>query len=83
MWAKNSDHPAKTTRTDEEWKKRLPPEQYRVTWQHGTERAFSNPLNDEKRGGMFQCGCCGAPLFAPIPNSIRALAGRVFGRRAQ
>jgi hypothetical protein len=46
-------------------------EQYYVTRQHGTERAFSNPLAGEKRDGMFRCVCCGAP--------IPALAGQVFG----
>src|SRR5216684_3905876 len=49
---------------DEEWKGQLTPEQYHVTRQHGTERAFSNPLNNEKRKGMFNCVCCGAPLFS-------------------
>jgi peptide-methionine (R)-S-oxide reductase len=60
----HSDRAGKLTRSDEEWKKALTPEQYRVAWQQGTERAFSNPLNHEKRAGMFKCVCCGAPLFA-------------------
>jgi peptide-methionine (R)-S-oxide reductase len=60
----HSDRSGKVTKTDEEWKKELTPEQYRVTRQHGTERAFSNPLNHEKRAGTFKCVCCGAPLFA-------------------
>jgi peptide methionine sulfoxide reductase MsrB len=60
----HSDRAGKLTRSDEEWKKALTLEQYRVTRQHGTERAFSNPLNHEKRAGMFKCVCCGAPLFA-------------------
>ncbi len=59
----NPDQRAKVTKTDEEWRKQLTPEQYHVTRQHGTERAFSNPLNNEKRAGMFNCVCCGAPLF--------------------
>jgi peptide-methionine (R)-S-oxide reductase len=59
-----SDHPAKITKSDEEWKRQLSPEQYHVTREHGTERAFSNPLNGEKREGMFSCVCCGAPLFS-------------------
>ena len=54
----------KITKTDEEWRKLLTPEEYRVTRQHGTEPAFSHPLNREKRDGMFKCICCGAPLFA-------------------
>ena len=54
----------RVSKTDAEWKQQLTPEQYYVTRQHGTERAFSNPLNGEKREGMFNCVCCGAPLFS-------------------
>ena len=54
----------KVVKSDAEWQKQLTPEQYRVTRQHGTERAFSNPLNNEKRQGMFTCVCCGAELFS-------------------
>jgi peptide-methionine (R)-S-oxide reductase len=60
----SSDKAARVTKTDEEWRKQLTPEQYNVTRQHGTERAFSNPLNNEKRRGMFNCVCCDAPLFS-------------------
>jgi peptide-methionine (R)-S-oxide reductase len=60
----SSDRRAKVTKTDDKWRKALTPEQYRVTRQHGTERAFSNPLNNEKRAGMFNCVCCGTPLFS-------------------
>ena len=51
-------------KTDADWKKSLSPEAYRVTREHGTERAFTSPLNDEKRDGMFSCICCGKDLFA-------------------
>jgi peptide-methionine (R)-S-oxide reductase len=51
-------------KTDEDWRRELTPEQFHVTRQHGTERAFTSPLNGEKRDGMFTCVCCGAPLFA-------------------
>jgi peptide-methionine (R)-S-oxide reductase len=50
-------------KTDEEWKMTLTPEQYHVLREEGTERAFSSPLNDEKRAGTFVCAGCGAPLF--------------------
>ena len=60
----SSDPGARLTKTDDEWRKTLTPEQYHVTRQHGTERAFSNPLNNEKRSGVFNCVCCGAPLFS-------------------
>lgn len=46
-----------------EWRDKLTPEQFHVTREHGTERAFSHPLNDEKRQGVYNCVCCGAPLF--------------------
>lgn len=51
-------------RTDAEWRQMLSPEAYRVARKHGTERAFTSPLNEEKRAGMFTCVCCGAELFA-------------------
>ena len=50
-------------KTDEEWRKTLTPEQYRLLRQHGTEPAGSNPLNHEKRAGMFVCAGCGEPLY--------------------
>jgi peptide-methionine (R)-S-oxide reductase len=53
----------KVNKTDAEWREQLTPEQYRVARKHGTERAFTSPLNDEKRAGMFNCVGCGAPLF--------------------
>ena len=51
-------------KSDSEWRAQLSPEAYHVTRKHGTERAFSNPLNEEKRAGTFKCVCCGAPLFS-------------------
>jgi peptide-methionine (R)-S-oxide reductase len=54
----------KITKTDAEWKSQLSPEAFRVTREHGTERAFTSALNDEKRAGEFACTCCGKPLFA-------------------
>jgi peptide-methionine (R)-S-oxide reductase len=60
----SSEHPRKVTRNNAEWRRTLTPEQYHVTREHGTERAFSNPLNDEKRSGVFGCVGCGAPLFS-------------------
>jgi peptide-methionine (R)-S-oxide reductase len=52
-----------TTKTKAEWQAVLSPESYRVAREHGTERAFTSPLNDEKRKGMFTCICCGKDLF--------------------
>ena len=50
-------------RTEEEWRRTLTPEQFRVLREHGTERAGTSPLNHEKRAGTFRCGGCGQPLF--------------------
>ncbi|MBV6657930.1 MAG: peptide-methionine (R)-S-oxide reductase MsrB [Devosiaceae bacterium] len=49
--------------SEADWKARLSPETFKVTRKHGTERAFTSPLNDEKRAGTFACVCCGQPLF--------------------
>lgn len=54
----------KVVKTDAEWRAQLTAEQYSVAREHGTERAFSGPLNDEKRDGRYDCVCCGQPLFA-------------------
>jgi peptide-methionine (R)-S-oxide reductase len=51
-------------KTDAEWRAQLSSEAYKVTRQHGTERAFTSPLNNEKRAGTFKCLCCGTPLFS-------------------
>jgi peptide-methionine (R)-S-oxide reductase len=51
-------------KSDAEWREKLTPEQYKITRQHGTERAGTSPLNYEKREGTFTCVCCGEPLFS-------------------
>ena len=53
----------KITLSDAEWKQRLTPEQYRVLRKHGTERAFTGALHDNKREGMYTCAGCGQELF--------------------
>lgn len=52
------------TRTDEDWKRLLTPEAYKVLRKHGTERAGTSPLNYEKRKGTFLCAGCGQKLFS-------------------
>ena len=48
---------------EEEWRKRLTPEQFHVLREEGTERAGSSALNAEKRKGIFACAGCALPLF--------------------
>ena len=48
----------------EEWKNRLTKEAYYILREEGTERAFSSPLNNEKRKGTFHCAGCDLPLFS-------------------
>ncbi len=50
--------------SEDEWRQRLTPEQYRVLRKEGTEPSWTSPLNDEKRKGTFVCAGCGTPLFA-------------------
>ncbi len=54
----------KIVKTDEEWKKQLTPEQYRITRGKGTERAFCGVFYDNHRDGIYHCVCCDLPLFA-------------------
>jgi peptide-methionine (R)-S-oxide reductase len=54
----------KIEKTDQEWRDQLTPEQYDVTRNAGTERAFTGPYVDEKTDGMYACVCCGAELFS-------------------
>jgi peptide-methionine (R)-S-oxide reductase len=51
-------------RTDDQWRDTLSAEQYKVLREHGTERAFTSPLNNEKRQGTFLCAACGQLLFS-------------------
>jgi peptide-methionine (R)-S-oxide reductase len=51
------------TKPDDDWRKVLTPEQFRVLREHGTERAGTSPLLHEERSGLFRCAACGQPLF--------------------
>jgi peptide-methionine (R)-S-oxide reductase len=52
------------TSSEEEWRRKLSPAQYRVLREHGTERAGSSPLDKEYGEGVYYCAGCGQPLFA-------------------
>ena len=49
---------------DTEWQAELTPEEYRITRQHGTERAFTGKYWSSKDKGTYRCTCCGAELFS-------------------
>jgi peptide-methionine (R)-S-oxide reductase len=53
-----------TDKTEAEWRTRLTPEQYRITREKGTERAFTGQYHDCHDSGIYRCVCCGAELFA-------------------
>ena len=53
----------KITRSDDEWREKLTPEQYHVCREKGTEPAFTGAYHDEKAPGLYRCSCCGEPLF--------------------
>lgn len=83
------------TRTDEEWRRLLTPEQYDVMRRHGTERPGSCALNHEKRAGRFACAGCGQVLFVsktkfnsgtgwpsfndPLPGAVGTSEDRSYG----
>lgn len=83
------------TRSDEEWRRILTPDQYRVMRAHGTERPGSCGLLREKRPGSFCCAGCGQALFKagdkfesgtgwpsfndPVPGSVGSTVDRSHG----
>ena len=85
----------KTILTDAEWRAKLGPDRFRILRQAGTERAWSSPLNKEKRKGIFTCAGCNLPLFSsamkfdsgtgwpsfwkPLPNAIATSRDAAFG----
>ncbi len=54
----------KVSKTDEEWRRELTPEQYAVARQKGTERPFTGQYHDSKETGTYKCAACGNELFS-------------------
>ena len=52
------------TASDEQWRKKLTPQQFNVTRRKGTEPAFSGDYWDCHKSGVYRCVCCGTPLFS-------------------
>ena len=54
----------KIVKSEAEWRRELTDEQYHVTRQKGTERAFTGEYCDNKEQGVYRCVCCGSELFS-------------------
>ncbi len=54
----------KITKTNAEWRERLSDEEFHVTREKGTEPAFTGRYHDCHDEGMYNCVCCGEPLFS-------------------
>jgi peptide-methionine (R)-S-oxide reductase len=67
-WMSGSDvraaGPFEVEKSAAEWKRQLTPQQFYVLREHGTERPYTSPLNEEKRKGAFTCAACDLPLFS-------------------
>ena len=64
MTNSDADPTQKLTKSPDEWRELLAPEQYAVLFEEGTERPFSHETNEDKRAGTFLCAACGLPLFS-------------------
>jgi peptide-methionine (R)-S-oxide reductase len=53
----------RVTKTQEEWKEQLTPEEFSVCREHATEAPFSGKYYNNKAEGVYRCKCCDAPLF--------------------
>ena len=51
-------------KSEEYWKKKLTPEEYKILREKGTEPAFTGKLLDNHEDGMYHCAACGTPLFS-------------------
>ena len=59
----NQNMAQRARKTDEEWRKELSPQQYKIMREKGTERAFTGEHWDRKEEGVYRCAGCGTPLF--------------------
>jgi len=53
----------KTSKSNTDWEKELTPEQYKITREKGTERAFTGEYWNNHEEGIYRCACCGTELF--------------------
>ncbi len=73
----------KIEKSEEEWRKELTPEQFRVLRQHGTEPAFTGAYNEAKGPGKFVCAGCGLELFDSAHKFDSGTGWPSFDRPAQ
>lgn len=59
-----SEKNQKVVHSDQEWRERLSPEQYRICREKGTERPFTGEYYNNQKSGEYLCACCGTALFA-------------------
>jgi peptide-methionine (R)-S-oxide reductase len=94
-WLRAKAEEFEVTKTDEEWRRLLKPDQYQVLRHEDTEKAFSSPLLQEHRKGVFVCAGCDLPLFksetkfesgtgwpsfwSPIEGAVGTNVDRTFG----
>ncbi len=87
--------PFEVVKSEAEWRKALTPLQFSILRQHGTERPFSSPLDEEGRKGTYACAGCDLPVFAsadkfdsgtgwpsftrPIPGAVQTSQDRSLG----
>ena len=56
--------PGKTRKSEDQWRRELTPEQYRILREKGTEPAFTGQYVNNKEEGLYRCAACGMPLFS-------------------
>jgi peptide-methionine (R)-S-oxide reductase len=63
MRGERSQDRGSVAKTDEQWRRELPPDRYRILRQAGTEPPFTGAYTYSKETGTYRCGACGNPLF--------------------